>query len=73
MQLLTPDIGLLLWAVVNILFFALLIWAIISLVRIKTADNQSKLMWSLIIVFVPLVGPILFLTIGKNQLAKKAI
>lgn len=73
MQLLKPDIGLLLWAVINILFFALLIWAIISLVKIKTSDNQSKLMWSLIIVFVPLAGPILFLTIGKNQLTKKAI
>ncbi len=48
------------------------LWALIDLVG-QPADafghaGPSQLVWALIIIFVGLIGPIVYLTIGKSQL-----
>lgn len=46
--------------------FVLLIIAIIDLVRIEKT-NGPKWMWALIILFINLVGPILYFVIGRRN------
>lgn len=51
----------------------LAIWALIDLVRRPSAEwteaGQSQLVWALIVVVVGLVGPVLYLTVGRRSLA----
>ena len=68
MELLTPEIGLLVWSLLSLSTIVLLLIASISLVTRKNwTDTSSKLMWVIVIIFVPLIGPILYLTIGRKQ------
>ncbi len=68
MQLLTPDIGLLFWTLLSLSTLVLLLIAAISLLTTKNrTDATSKLMWIIVVIFVPLIGPILYLTVGRKQ------
>lgn len=46
--------------------------ALIDLLRRPTADwtnaGQDRLVWALVVVFVGIVGPILYLTLGRSKL-----
>jgi hypothetical protein len=46
----------------------LIIFALHDLLRSeRTVRGESKLMWGLIICFISLVGPILYLTVGRRE------
>ena len=45
----------------------LLVWALIDLIKSEFADNIVKLIWALAIIFLPLLGPLLYLLIGRGQ------
>ena len=46
----------------------LIIFALRDLLRPeRTVRGESKLMWGLIIVFISLVGPILYLVVGRQE------
>jgi len=46
----------------------LIIYALRDLLRPeRTVRGESKLMWGLVIVFISLLGPILYLTIGRQE------
>ena len=50
------------------LFPAILwIWALIDLIKSDFRESNLKLIWALIIIFIPLLGSILYLFIGRNQ------
>jgi len=49
----------------------LLITAIISLVK-KQVSTEDKLLWGAIIVFISIIGPIIYFAIGSNMLEQKA-
>lgn len=54
------------------LFFlplALWLWAIIDLIKSNFSNSTNKLIWALIIIFVPFVGSILYLVMGRKQRA----
>lgn len=42
------------------------LWALIDCVKREFKSND-KLIWVLIIIFLPLIGSILYLAIGRNQ------
>lgn len=68
MELLTPDIGLLIWTLLSLASLGLFVIALIGLVRNKHwPDTTTKLMWTMLIIFVPTIGPILYLAIGRKQ------
>lgn len=50
----------------------LTLWALIDLLRRPEQQwkqaGQDRLVWALIVVFVGLIGPILYLTIGRSKL-----
>jgi len=46
----------------------LIIFALRDLLRPeRTVRGESKLMWGLIICFISLIGPILYLTVGRRE------
>jgi hypothetical protein len=48
--------------------YGLMIWAIVSLFRPKSPPRHlNKWVWLAIILFVNMIGPILFLAIGRSQ------
>jgi hypothetical protein len=46
----------------------LIIYALHDLLRPeRTVRGESKLMWGLVILFISLLGPILYLTVGRQE------
>jgi hypothetical protein len=72
MEILAPDLGLLLWSLLALVSLALMPIALIILLRNNNADKITKMIWVIVIVFVPTFGPLIYLVIGRKQI-KKAI
>lgn len=45
---------------------ALLVWALVDLLKNPYLRDVDRLIWALVIIFVGVIGPILYLTIGRN-------
>lgn len=53
--------------IIAVLPVILIIWAIIDLVTSQFTDSTNKLIWAIIILFMPFIGAILYLIIGRKQ------
>ncbi len=67
MDLFQPSSGLLIWTILCILSLVLFVVALILLLSNQQMHRTTKLMWAIIIIFVPLIGSVLFFTIGKSE------
>jgi hypothetical protein len=48
--------------------FGLLIWALYDLTRpTRRVKGDNKIVWALIIIFVNLIGPILYFLVGRED------
>jgi hypothetical protein len=47
----------------------LLLWALIDILRSDFKDSVTKLIWIIVVIFVPFVGAILYLILGRGQKA----
>lgn len=61
----TPEI--LLLSVFMVLPGILWLWAIIDLVKRDFSDSTTKIIWALVIIFIPFVGSILYLVVGRGK------
>jgi len=43
------------------------VWALVDLLRSSFADQTNKLIWTLVIIFLPLLGALLYFWIGQEQ------
>lgn len=48
-----------------VVMFGIWIAAIIDIVRSNFSDSNQKLVWILIVIFVPFIGTILYFTLGR--------
>jgi hypothetical protein len=46
-----------------ILFF----WAILDLIKRNFSNSSNKIVWALVIIFVPLIGSVLYLAAGRKS------
>ncbi|WP_342527517.1 PLD nuclease N-terminal domain-containing protein [Chryseomicrobium sp. FSL W7-1435] len=53
-------------APILVLQFILIVVALVDLVRIE-ATNGPKWIWALIIIFINLIGPIVYFVMGRNS------
>ena len=67
MQLITPEYGLILWSIFAICLLAVWILAMASIAKSDFIDYRTKLMWGLVVFFLPLIGTLLYYAIGRNQ------
>ena len=71
MDLVSPGIGLILYQSVVLLAVLLPILCLVSILK-HQFNNNDKLIWVLVVIFVPIFGSILYLTMGrKRRLEKK--
>lgn len=60
MELVTPDIGLISWTVLSFAVVVLHITALISIFRRKFTTPAEARFWILIVLFLPLIGSVLY-------------
>lgn len=58
---------LLMMSIVFFIPFLLMVWALIDALTSNFKDSNTKLLWVLVILFVPLLGWILYFSIGRSQ------
>ena len=73
MELLLPDMGLVFWTIFLLLVILLTIIALFSLLKSIFKDSTTKLIWVLVILLVPVAGPMLYFFIGRRQRVKIAL
>jgi DMSO reductase anchor subunit len=69
MELLLPEFGLIFWVLIIYLMPAVI--ALISILRDDFKDSTTKLIWVLVVIFLGLIGAILYFSIGRKQSIKK--
>jgi hypothetical protein len=43
------------------------IWAIIDLLKRKFSSDANKIIWALVIIFIPIIGSLIYLIAGRNE------
>jgi hypothetical protein len=66
MELLTPELLLLLWTLLWIASVLLSVIAIIQIIRARFKDTNGRLIWVLIVLFLPVAGSVLYFFFGKK-------
>ncbi len=51
-------------------FFVLFIWALVDILKNEFTGN-NKIIWILLVLFLPVLGSILYLLIGRKQKVQK--
>ncbi len=46
------------------------VWALVDSIRSEFANSTNKIIWVLVIMFLPLLGALLYLFIGREQKLK---
>ena len=72
MQLVTPELGLIVWLILSIVLLILPVLTLIDLLRNRFVNND-KLVWTIVVVFLPLIGSVLYWTIGRKQKIKGSV
>ncbi|WP_192347462.1 PLD nuclease N-terminal domain-containing protein [Algoriphagus sp. Y33] len=71
MDLISPGNGLVYWQVVTfsvmISYFTFMIYALVDMVRSDFKENPMKLIWALIILFIPVIGTFLYLSMNRRS------
>lgn len=55
------------FVLIGLLCVALWIWALVDIVRSRFPEESTKIIWCLLVVFLPFLGTILYLAIGREQ------
>ena len=50
-----------------LLQIALMVIALVDLVRRKRVKGDSKILWAVLIVFINIIGPIVYLLLGREE------
>lgn len=70
MELLIPDYSLIAWAAFCFIALLLVVYAFIKLVKNDSLTDSARLEWALIIIFVPILGAVLYLRTHKPNKSK---
>lgn len=72
MELVTPALGLLFWQISGLVYLGLWVWVLYGCLRRDFENPFHKLIWVLVILFAPVVGPIFYLVLGRRNRERKA-
>lgn len=68
MDLLVPDIGLIIFLILSLLTLLLWVWAIRSIIVNEFQGDNEKLIWALLVIFVPVIGTVMYYLIGIKRI-----
>lgn len=64
MEFVTPEFGMIFWTILFVVSMLFPILSLISILRNRFKDND-KLIWILVVLFMPLIGSILYFVMGR--------
>ncbi|PXY01095.1 hypothetical protein DF185_10615 [Marinifilum breve] len=69
MELVTPELGTSIWIFLSFIIIVLFAWlfAIVHIIRNKQLTETGKLLFLLLVLFVPLLGSIIYLFVGNQS------
>jgi hypothetical protein len=67
MELFTPGIGLIIWTLLSLVALVLTLIALFSILKSSFKDSTTKLIWILVIIFLPIAGPVSYFILGRKQ------
>lgn len=70
MDLISPSSGLIFWQLFGLIYLGFWIYALVDLVRSEFRNSHDKLIWLLLILFAPVIGTFLYLSMGKRSKRK---
>ena len=73
MELLTPDISLIIWTILSLFALGLIIYAVIHLAYNQNVQPSQKLLWLILVIFVPVFGAIIYLGSYKKKKAGTSV
>lgn len=57
----------LIWLVFAVLCFAFWLWMLIHAIQNPRLDGSQRIVWVLVIIFLPFLGSLLYFFIGRSQ------
>jgi hypothetical protein len=70
MELVVPENGLIIWSLILAAIFIFWIVALINILRNDFKGPNEKLIWIVVVIFVPFLGSVLYFAIGRNNRIK---
>ncbi len=67
MELISPSPGLLIWTLFSLASLVCLIIVLISILNTDSINIKTKLAWIIVVILLPILGPILFFVYGKRS------
>ena len=59
-------------SVIVILTLGLWIWAIVNIVKSSFKDGAQKILWLVVVVLFPILGPIVYFQVGRKYTNRKS-
>ena len=56
-------------SIIGIVVLVFFIWMLIDCIQNKNLDSTKKIIWVLVILFVPLLGPLIYYFVGRSKTA----
>lgn len=66
MDLIVPGNGIILWQLSALLYLGFWVYALIDMIRSDFKETLMKLIWAILIVFVPIMGTFLYLSMNRR-------
>lgn len=66
MDLIVPGNGILLWQLSALLYLGFWVYALMDMIRSGFKDGQTKLIWAIVIVFLPIIGTFIYLSMNRR-------
>lgn len=71
MDLITSGYGLLLWQLSGLIYLGFWVYALFDCLRNDFRDPNQKLIWVILIVFTPVIGTFLYLSMSRSMKEKR--
>lgn len=72
MDLIIPGHGILLWQLSGLILIGLWAYTIFDCLKSEFVESNQKLIWVILIVFVPFLGPLMYLGLSKKGKVKRS-
>lgn len=67
LSVMEPGIGLMIWSLFSLCSLLLMVVAVNDLIKGHFKDTSLKVAWLVAVLFVPVLGPLLYFKFGKKQ------
>jgi Phospholipase_D-nuclease N-terminal len=55
------------YSIISLLMFVFIIWMLIDCIQNKSLDSTMKLVWILVILFLPVIGSLIYYFVGRGK------